>query len=272
MKAAGDDVKIVTGLGASRFHEYAIEAVGLGLFMISASAFGILIEHPNSPVRLAVANPLYRRALMGIAMGLTAATLTYSRWGKRSGAHFNPAFTLTFFRLGKVATRDLVGYVVAQFFGGAAGMLIASVIFGNALSHAAVHYVVTHPGPSLAGAFLAEMAITGLLMTVVLHVSNTARIARFTGWCAAACVALFITFEAPISGMSLNPARSLASALAAQDWTALWIYFLAPPLGMMFAAAIYRGRKNPRPIACAKLIHPANVRCIFCEYHQRGGR
>lgn len=255
---------------ASHWPEYLIEAAGLGLFMISASAFGILLEHPASPVRQALPDPFVRRVLMGLAMGLTAVALVYSPWGQRSGAHFNPAFTLTFFHLGKVAPRDLAGYVAAQFAGGALGIAVAALIFGAALGHEGVHYVATLPGPAgIAAAFFAEVAIAALLMGVVLLVSNTPRLARFTGLCAGACVALFIAFEAPVSGMSLNPARTFASALAAREWTALWIYFVAPPLGMGLAAAIFRQVKAAPRIRCAKLLHPDHRRCIFCEYHAR---
>jgi len=102
--------------------EYLIEAAGLGLFMVSATVCVALLEHPASPLHGWIASGDVRRALIGVAMGLTALALIYSPWGKRSGAHFNPAVTLTFFRLGKVAPRDLVGYVLAQFIGGTAGL------------------------------------------------------------------------------------------------------------------------------------------------------
>lgn len=105
--------------------EYLIEAVGLGIFMISACAFGALLEHPKSLVRQAIADSLTRRTLMGLAMGLTSIGIVYSPWGKQSGAHLNPAVTLTFFRLGKIAKPDAIFYVLAQFIGGIAGVLIA---------------------------------------------------------------------------------------------------------------------------------------------------
>jgi len=249
------------------WREYLIEGAGLGLFMVSASAFATLLEHPASPVHAALPDALVRRALMGAAMGMTAIVLIYSPWGQRSGAHFNPAVTLTFFRLGKVAPGDLLGYLAAQFLGGAIGIGAAALALGPLLSHPAVHYVVTRPGPDgAATAFAAEFVLTFLLMGVVLTVSNTPRLAHCTGLCAGACVALFITFEAPLSGMSLNPARSLASALAARDTPSLWIYFAAPPSGMFAAASAYRLLRGPAKVSCAKLQHPAGVHCIFCEY------
>lgn len=247
--------------------EYWREAAGLGLFMLSASAFGVLLEHPDSPVRQFLSDSFVRRALMGLAMGLTAVALIYSPWGQRSGAHYNPAVTLTFYRLGKVARRDLLAYMIAQFIGGVLGMAIAAAVFGSYLSHASVHFVATLPGKDGVGiAFASEVAITALLMSVVLHVSNRPRLARYTGLFAGACVALFITFEAPYSGMSLNPARTFASAVLAHDWTALWIYFVAPPIGMLAAAALYSRRGDGGKVRCAKLHHTERHRCIFCEY------
>lgn len=256
-----------TGASRPNWTEYLIEAAGLGFFMISASAFAVLLEHPSSPVHAALQDARVRRLIMGLAMGTTAVALIYSPWGQRSGAHFNPAVTLTFFLLGKVATRDLVGYVCAQFIGGMVGMAAAAWAIGRWLAYPGVHFVSTRPGAGGAVvAFAAEFTIALFLMGVVLTFSNTPRLARYTGLAAATCVALFITFEAPFSGMSLNPARTLASALAARDSAALWVYFTAPPLGMLAAAAAYRARSGATGIKCAKLQHPGGVRCIFCEH------
>src|SRR5688572_6796201 len=95
--------------------EYAIEAAGIAAFMASALAFTALLEHPGSPVHQAVESAMLRRALMGLAMGATAMALVYSPWGQRSGAHFNPALTFTYLRLGKVAAPDALFYALAQF-------------------------------------------------------------------------------------------------------------------------------------------------------------
>jgi major intrinsic protein len=79
--------------------------------------------------------------------------------------------------------------------------------------------------------------------------------------------AIYISVEAPISGMSMNPARSLASAMAAQAWAPLWIYFLAPVLGMLLAAQLYVSRRGLAGVFCAKLHHDNATRCIFrCRY------
>jgi len=251
--------------GALRRHwpEYLMEAAELGLFMLSACFFGVLIEHPASPVRQALGG-FPRRALMGAAMGATAIAIIYSPWGKRSGAHFNPAVTVTFWRLGKVKPPDALAYVLAQAVGGVAGVAVAHAFLGDRLAHAAVNFVVTVPGASPALAFAAEVAMTFVVMSVVLGLANDERLAPLTGVFAGCLVATYITLEAPISGMSLNPARSLASAWRSGTWTAFWIYLTAPLVGMLAAAEVHRWRRGSRISHCAKLHHQNRHRCIFC--------
>ena len=260
-------------MNALRRHypEYLMEAAGLGLFMILAAMFTTLFEHPSSPIYQSISDPLLRRFLIGIAMGLTAIAVIYSPWGKQSGAHLNPAVTLTFFRLGKIKPNDAVWYILAQFSGGLLGILIAAKILGTAIADPAVHYIVTMPGSSGAiAAFCAEVVIAFGMMTMVLNVSNNSKLARFTGLFAGILIATYITIEAPLSGMSMNPARTLASAIAAQNWTAIWIYFTAPLLGMLSAAEVYVRFKGLQAVHCAKLHHQNDRRCIFrCGYRDR---
>ena len=194
--------------------EYLMEAAGLGLFMISAAAVTSLLEYPHSPLYELLPDPVIRRVLIGIAMGLTAIEIIYSPWGKRSGAHLNPAVTLTFYRLGKVEGIDACSYVMAQFVGGLIGLQLAAMAIGMAIEHPTVNYVVTVPGFDGAGiAFVAEVCISFGLMLIVLIVSNQTKLNAWTGLFAGALVAIYIAVEAPLSGMSMNPARSFASAL-----------------------------------------------------------
>jgi aquaporin Z len=260
-------------LNALKHHwpEYLSEAAGLGAFMVSACAFAVLLFHPASRVAQGIESEAARRVLMGAAMGLTNVLLVYSPWGMRSGAHNNPAVTLTFYRLGKVKGADALFYVLAQFAGGVAGVCLAALVFGELLAEAKVNYVVTVPGrPGVAAAFAAEVFISFLLMSVVLRASNHARLARWTGLLAGLLVALYISVEAPISGMSMNPARTFGSAVSAQVWTALWVYFAAPLAGMLLAAVVF-ARTGARA-ACAKLHHHNRKRCIFnCEFGRTEG-
>lgn len=248
--------------------EYLIEAFGLGVFMLSACVFGALLEHPASPIRQAVSDGFTRRIFMGLAMGLTAISIVYSPWGKQSGAHLNPALTITFYRLGKVGKEDAIYYVFAQVAGGITGMYCALLLLRSWLQHPAVNFVVTVPGATgIFVAFSAEVFITFVLMTTILTISNHAKFSHLTGLLTGALVAIYITFEAPISGMSMNPARTLASALSGNIWTAIWIYFVAPPIGMLLAAEAYVRCAGAHKIFCAKLHHHNNKRCIFrCDF------
>lgn len=250
--------------------EYAMEAWGLGMFMISAGLFASLLEYPVWPLRHSIANPLLRRFFMGLAMGLTAVGVIYSPWGKRSGAHINPAVTLTFYRLKKIALWDAIFYILAQFSGGYLGILLVSQILKPAISSPAVKYVVTTPGSQgLFAAFAAETVLSFLLMLAILVATNRKNLNSYTGLIAGVLVALFIFLEAPLSGMSINPARSFGSALPAHIWTAFWIYMTAPPLGMLAAAEIYLRKKGLKQVYCAKLHHNNHKRCIFhCRYDE----
>src|SRR6266567_4726248 len=212
--------------------EYLCEAAELGLFMISAGLFTILLHHPNSPVLNFIPTEFIRRMLTGIAMGSTAIALVFSPLGKRSGAHFNPAVTLTFWRLGKVKNWDAVFYIIAQFAGGIAGVFAVALFVREALSHPTVHYAATLPGPH------------GMIV---------------------AFIATYITLEAPFSGMSMNPARTFGSAFVGHLWTGLWIYFTAPVLAMQLAAGLYLRGKHT--VYCAKYHHYNRHRCIFnCRF------
>jgi len=257
--------KDVTEALKQHWPEYLIEATCLGLFMVSAFTFGTILEHPDSPVHQAMPNPTLRRLLMGLAMGGTVIAIIYSPWGKQSGAHINPSTKLTFFRLGKVAKWDAAFYITAQFIGAALGAVAAAILLAPWAAHPSVNYVITAPGSSGSlAAFGSEIVITFLLMTVTLSVSNNAKLHKLTGLCAGALVATYITVEAPISGMSMNPARSFASAIPAMHWADLWIYFSAPLIGMMTAAEIYLRHRGANQVGCAKLHHQNPQRCIFC--------
>jgi aquaporin Z len=244
--------------------EYLMEAALLGLFMAVACGVAVLAVHPESPLVRAVPNETLRRVLSGLAMGGTAVGLIYSPWGKRSGGHMNPAVTLAFHRLGKVRTPDAAWYALAQFAGAVAGVAVALVAFGPRVADPGVRFAVTMPGPWGAGvAFVAELAISAVMMGTILAFANHPRRANLTGLAAGALVATFISLEGPLSGMSMNPARTFGSAVWAGAWMAWWVYFTAPPIGMVLAAAL-RQRLDRPVAACAKLHHDNDQRCIFC--------
>src|ERR671923_22456 len=253
--------------------EYLMESAELGIFMVSACVFTTLLEYPGSPVNYLLPNSFLRRGLIGLAMALTLLLLIHSTWGKRSGAHMNPAMTVMFLRLGKVEPWDGIFYILFQFVGGLAGVVFSSLLIGSALAHPNVNFAATAPGVWGSGAaFAAELLISFLLATTVLLASNHKTFSRFTPYFAATLVATYIAFEAPFSGMSMNPARTLGSAIPAHAFHALWIYFTAPPFAMLVAAELYLRARSVQAVYCAKLHHHNHARCIFrCRYMELQG-
>jgi aquaporin Z len=148
----------------------------------------------------------------------------------------NPAVTLAFHTLGKIGGWDAAFSIAAQVAGGALGAGLCRLLLGPALAE--VNYVATAPGPAGAGAaFAAEFAISFLLLSIVLRVACVRR----TPWVAGALVALFIAFESPLSGMSMNPARTFASAVHAGIWTDFFdVYVVAPVTAMIVAAQFHQ--------------------------------
>src|SRR5262245_19644591 len=137
-----------TGAEAITAHwkEYLMESAELGAFMLSTCICGFLIYSNQSPLNSFALTPMFESSLMGIAMATTVFLVIQSPFGRRSGAHFNPAVTLTFFWLGRMHRWDAAFYIAAQFSGAVAGVVAARAIVGLPLSAPPVQYMVTLPG------------------------------------------------------------------------------------------------------------------------------
>jgi aquaporin Z len=224
----------------THWQEYLIEAWGLGMFMLSACGFTILFFHPDFPIAQSIKNPILRRLLMGMVMATTAILLFYSPWGKRSGAHINPAVTLSFLYLERIDRFDAFFYLLFQVLGGTLAVFLFKWLFFDYVSHQAVSYAITKPGE--AGVWVAlgfETLLAFTMFITVLIVSNS-KLRAYTPFFVGTWIITFITLEAPISGMSINPARTLASAIPANQYSAIWVYLVGPIAGMMLAAVVYR--------------------------------
>lgn len=253
--------------GSLREHwpEYLMEAAALGIFMVSAGAVTTFVDSPDLPLLARLPSPAVRRALVGVAMGGTAMGIIYSPWGRRSGAHMNPAITLAFLCLGKIPPWDALYYAVFQVLGGLGGVLLTAAALGAAFTRPPVHFVVTVPGPAgTTDACIGEGIISILIMAVILWASNRRGTARYTGLLAGILITLFVTFESPYSGFGMNPARTFDSALPSGTWTAFWLYAVVPPLGMLAAAGGYVRAKGRSAVRCCKLHHRSGRPCIFC--------
>ena len=251
------------------WQEYLIEAGGLGAFMISACAFGVLFFNPNSPLDFIKRDASQRAD--GRGDGRDGNRDFLFAVGKTLRRTYQSGGNIDIFQTWKKSNFGMrLFYISAQFAGGIFGVMFSWLLLGKLLEDSAVNFVVTLPGKDGAAiAFLAEIVISFLMMTMVLVTSNSLKLSRFTPYFAGFLVAFYITFENPLSGMSMNPARSFASALAAKNFTAIWIYFIAPPLAMLSAAEVYVRVKGAKEVYCAKFHHHNSKRCIFnCRFDE----
>jgi aquaporin Z len=248
-----------------RTRDYAAEFAGTFLLLlVGLSAVVVDFAH-GSPVPRWLPDENLRRLLTGILFAGGATAIVYSPLGRTSGGHINPAVTLGFFRMRKITRRSAAWYVVAQFAGALAGAVAVRLLWGSLARD--VHLGATNPGRGgSAVSLVAEIAMTFLLVTLILRFIDEPRLQRFTPAAAGALVAFLVFVEAPLSGTSLNPARSLGPAVVAPDYAGFWVYLVAPPIGALLAVALYR--RHRRTVRCGKLIHAKGYACRFldCEY------
>lgn len=169
---------------------------------------------------------------VGIALtfGLVVLAMIYTV-GDISGAHINPAVTIAFAAARRFPWREVPGYVLAQGIGALSASLTFKLLFPSHPNLGA-----TLPSGSSAQSFIFEVLLTVVLMLVILSVSTGAKEKGITaGIAIGSVIALEAMFAGPISGASMNPARSLAPALASGQLQSLWIYLLAPTLGALLA-------------------------------------
>lgn len=245
---------------------YLCEFVGTGLMLfwgITAVAF---MWGANSPVPV-IAIPALRRLVTGLLFAGGATAVVYSPLGQRSGGHINPAVTLAFWRLGKVAWRDVPWYIAAQIGGACAGAIAAALLWGDLAR--SIQYGATAPGQgwTWVGALIAETCATFALVFLIFVCVNKPAVAARTGFITGGLVALLVMVEAPVSGTSVNPARSLAPALLVPLYKDQWIYVVGPVAGALLAAMAYQ-RGWAGSTVCAKLYHTAAYPCPFasCGY------
>jgi aquaporin Z len=200
-----------------------------------------------------------RNMLMGVMMGLTAIFIFYSRWTAPSGSQINPAVTITFLRLGKMCRYDALFFILFQFAGGTVAVYMMDFLMGTMLTGVPVNSAVTVPGRlGTMPALITEFIIAFITMAVVLFTSNNDRLKKYSRIFTGFLVCAWVILAGPISGFGMNPARTFASALPANTWSAFWLYMIVPPAAMLGAAEFYVQVKKKKRRAIFKVVHRQN--------------
>ena len=193
---------------------------------------------------------------MGMMMGLTALFIFYSPLTAPSGAHINPAVTITFLRLKRISTEDAIFYILFQFIGGTLAVFIMQKLMGAILIAAPVSSAVTVPGKAgVLNAAITEFFIAFIMISMVLFMSASKQFKKYTRKFAACFVCCFVIFAGPISGFGMNPARSFASAFPSGIYTAFWIYMLIPFAGMLIAAECFASIQSVKKKCRLRIVH-----------------
>ncbi len=216
----------------------AAEAVGTALLLAIGLSVVIFDLGRSSPLATLLPSLAGRRALTGLLFGATGMAIALSAVGRTSGAHINPVVTLAFWLEGTMTPAEAGAYVASQLVGAVAGAvpLLAWGADGRALGYAA-----TEPGPQGIGlAFAGEVATTFVMVTCLLAFVGSRRLRRYTPGIFPVLYCVMVWLEAPWSGTSTNPARSLGPDVVGLDVHSYWLYVAAPVLGSLAALGARR--------------------------------
>ena len=168
---------------------------------------------------------------IAITFGLIVMAMIYAI-GEQSGAHINPAVTIAFWASGRFNKKEVIPYIIAQITGGLIASCTLYLLFPEHITQGA-----TLPLNSISQAFILEVILSFLLMFVIIKVSRGSKeTGTMAGIAIGGVVGLEAMFAGPITGASMNPARSIAPALFSGNTNCLWIYILAPIIGMLLAS------------------------------------
>jgi aquaporin Z len=245
------------------FHwrEWSAELAGTALLLIGGLSAVTLDFGAHSPVAPLLPSHSMRLLLTGALFAGTGALIAVSPLGRISGAHLNPAVSLAFWLSRKMHDHDVAAYILAQCIGGLLGAGVVRFVWSDSAS---VGFGVTRPGPGILpiGAAVIEAVMTAILVLTILLFVSRMRTARWTPLAVWVVVTMLVWQGAPLTGTSLNPARSLGPALVAMNVQNLWVYLVGPPIGAMTAALLVMTRTQLRPVT-AKLFHDPAYRSIF---------
>jgi len=231
---------------------FSSELVGTALLVLVGLSMVILMFGAGSPMLRFVPGEGARRLITGFLFGTTGALIALSPVGKESGAHINPVVTLGFWLMGKLDLPTTLGYLVAQMIGAVMGSL--PLLLWGAMGKS-VAFGATLPGPgfTLPTVFLGEVVTTFTMISLLAVFLGFRTIRPFTPAIFPPLYAIMVWAEAPISGTSTNPARTLGPAIVSGQWQGWWIYWAGPLIGMFLAILVFSFLA--KRIEVAKLYH-----------------
>ena len=215
------------------------EVVGTGLLVALGLSVVIILFGTNSALIALLPDPGTRRLIAGFLFGTTGALIAVSRIGKVSGAHINPVVTLAFWIIGKMEGVHAIIYILAQCVGAVLGA-IPLLMWGE--TGKSIAYGATLPGAQ----YGVWMALTGEVITTFALIIGLfvflghRRLSAWTPLLFPFLYAIMVYFEAPLSGTSTNPARSLGPAVISDHWSGWWIYVVGPIAGTYVATIVQR--------------------------------
>ncbi|TME11978.1 MAG: aquaporin family protein [Chloroflexi bacterium] len=244
--------------------EYGAELLGTAFLVFAGVSAVVFVFGTGSPLAQILPDTSTRRLIAGLLFAGCGALVAISPLGKLSGGHINPVVSLAFWMQGKMHHFDLGGYMLGQLLGAILGSLLLVLVWRE---HAAsVGYGTTVPGAAypLWIVFLAEVGLTFVLVLSIFLFVSSHRLMRWTPLMVWILVAVMVWLEAPISGTSLNPARSFGPALVSSLWQAHWLYWVAPSLGALLAVGAFRILAiGKRDVLTGKMFHVPHYRSVF---------
>jgi aquaporin Z len=218
---------------------FASEFIGTALLIGVGVSFVILDFGKGSPIPNLIPDSGLRRAITGFLFGSTGALIAVSWIGKESGAHINPVVTLASWIRGKMNHVHAIGYILCQLIGGIAGALPLLFWEGTGSS---ISYGGTFPGQNFSAftAMLGECITTFALVFLLFVFIGHNKLKQYTPLLFPVLYAIMVFLEAPVSGTSTNPARSIGPSVISGDWSGWWVYWIGPAAGALIGVAVHK--------------------------------
>ncbi len=243
--------------------EYLCELLGT-CFNVFVGLSAVVIDFGHGSWVASVIHSASSRLLLnGLIFAGSGSLFAISPLGKLSGAHLNPCLSLAFWLNGKMHLHDFIAYSLSQLIGATVAAFGLVLLWKSAAL--SVNNGMTMPGPGFPiwFVFCAELLMTFSLVLMIFVFVSSHSLNHWTPLMTWILIAILVWVGAPVSGTSLNPARSFGPALVSCRFESQWIYWIAPPAGALLAVLCFRFLATERKVLTAKLSHSPHYKSIF---------